>query len=549
MNEQPSQEKEIDPYMAELIASSTLAWIKEEGIVNEMGQPIRVDGDSDYFFLGDIYCDESDLIGARKPSQFGLSTWAILTEIHDAKFRNLNQIHTLPTQGDVRKFVPTKVDEIIERNLSIRTGMATMDLGAIGQKQFGSGFVYYTPTYSERTGFIITSDRNWYDEVDRSNQKSLKNYASRTEGQDSLKQERWLSTPTIPGFGIDKVWGESDQKHWRFTCGHCGRRQHMKWPDNVDMTKGEYICSHCGGKLDREWIRPKTRRHPAGTGKWEARFPGKPISGYWFTQMIAPWVTAKMLLKEYELNEREHTLDYFYNHKLGMPYVSGDSAISQALITRNCLGNKPHLEINSCAGVDVQLNELYVTIGIAEGVFALACLRHSEEYIRTGGKQGKSKWDRLSEVMQAYDIRYMVIDGGFTPNEVLAFAEKHRGRVWVNWYKDDPKHAKIVRFSDDDFNAAEKKTFEEEVTVLTERDRMIDFLLADLQKGGTRFFFDPQAPEIKQLVKHVETTYARTVTDRLGLASREWISTGKDDFLHSLIYYRIARMKQAQAEK
>lgn len=538
-------DQEIDQH---LIATSVLAWIRKEGIVNEMGAKIRVDGDSDYFFLHDIYADESDLIGARKPSQFGLSTWAILTEAHDAKYRNLNQIHTLPTLGDVRKFVPTKVNEIIERNPAIRGDMTSMDLGAIGQKQFGSGFVYYTPTFSESTGFIITSDRNWYDEVDRSNQKSIKNYASRTEGQDSLKQERWLSTPTIPGFGIDKVWEESDQKHWRFTCGHCGKRQHMQWPENVDMVKGEYICSTCGKELDKEWIRPKTKLHLAGTGRWEARFKGRPISGYWFTQMIAPWVTAKMLLKEHAECEKDHILDYFYNHKLGMPYVSGDSAISAGLILRNTLGDIPHLEINTCMGVDVQLNELYITLGTKEGVFALAAVKHDSEYLSSGGTSGKSKWDRLAELMNVYDVRYCVIDGGFTPNEVLAFAKRFRGRVWVNWYKDDPKHAKIVRFSDDDFNASEKKTFEEEVTVLTERDRMIDYLLAELQKGGIRFFFNQEAPQIKLLIQHTQTTYARSVTDRLGLSSREWISTGKDDLLHSTIYFRIARMKQEQTE-
>ena len=198
-----------------IIKGSTLAWLNEHNLVNEIGTPIRVDADSDFFMLGQIYADRHDKIAVRKPSQVGVSTWAILNEIHDAKYLGLNQIHTMPTLGDVRKFVPTKVDEIIDRNEVIKDGMRALDLSAVGQKQFGTGFVYYTPTYSERSGFIITSDRNWYDEVDRSNMKSIKNYASRLEGQDSLKQERWLSTPTIPGFGIDKIWAESSQNHWR----------------------------------------------------------------------------------------------------------------------------------------------------------------------------------------------------------------------------------------------------------------------------------------------------------------------------------------------
>ena len=193
-----------------------------------------------------------------------------------------------------------------------------------------------------------------------------------------------------------------------------------------------------------------------------------------------------------------------------MPYVSSHNDIGKDLILRNCLGDKPHIELNSCMGVDVQLNELWVAIGTEAGVFALAQLPETEE---------KSKWERLGELMEVYDVRYCVIDGGFTPNEVIAFANKYPGRVWINWYKDDPKKAKIVRFSDDEFHAKERKTFVEEITVLTERDRMIDYILDDLKKGVVRFFYYPESDGIKKLIAHTGTTYARIVKARISLRS------------------------------
>jgi phage terminase large subunit GpA-like protein len=31
-----------------------------------------------------------------------------------------------------------------------------------------------------------------------------------------------LSNPSIPGYGIDEAYLESDQRHWTLRCPHCG---------------------------------------------------------------------------------------------------------------------------------------------------------------------------------------------------------------------------------------------------------------------------------------------------------------------------------------
>ena len=127
-------------------------------------------------------------------------------------------------------------------------------------------------------------------------------------------------------------------------------------------------------------------------------------------------------------------------------------------------------------------------------------------------------------------------------------ASKFPGRVWVNWYKDDPKNEKIIRWSDDEFQRKQPEEEVSEIKVLTTRDRMIDWTLQDLKNGRIRFFFTPQSDGVRLLVEHTKTTYARTVTDRLGLAKREWYSTGKDDLLHALIYFRIALERKRMNE-
>lgn len=502
--------------------ASTLAWIEQNNIVNERGKPISFDT---HYFMRDIYTDRAKKLAIRKPSQIGVSTTFILRSIHDARYWGINQIHTLPSAGDVQKFVPSKVNEIIKANPCIRKGIDKANVDSIQQKQFGKGFLYYKGTIGSSETLMLTSDRNIYDELDRSDAAAIGNYASRLQGVDSLGEEWYLSTPTVPHFGIDAVFMKSDQKHWRFNCEKCKHRQYLDWYKSVDYKKKVYRCTKCGGTLTQKMIR---------SGAWEAKFPGREISGYWLNQMIIPWKSCAELIKEEEdiKADEQKPADYFPNHILGMPYLSADTMIQPGLIYQN-LVTKPHTEVNSCIGVDVQLNELYCILGNEDGVWGI---------MRIENTPGKTKWQRLREIMNIYDIKLAVIDGGFTPNEVIDFAKSMPFKVFVNWYKDDPKKEKIVRFGDDDF-AGKQKSFEETIKILTERDRMIDFLVAELRERKIPFIFSQMDEALIKLVDHVKTTYSRTVTDRLGLESREWISTGKDDYLHALIYWRIAMIK------
>ena len=525
----------------EQVRNSTYLWLLDKDIKNEKGRVIKVGPNSPHFFMKALYMDRSQEIVVQKPSQAGVSTWAILTQLHDARYWGINQIHTLPAGKDVNQFVPSKTNEIIKNNPSIKQGLDKKNVDAVAQKQFGNAFLYYKGTKGESDTLMLSSDRNWYDEVDASDQGKLQEYESRMEGEASLRQKRYISTPTMPGFGINLKFQNSDQKHWRFTCEKCGHEQHMEWPANIDMERRCYVCSNCGAKISEAIIR---------SGGWKAKYPGRKISGYQLTQMIIPWIKPGDLVDAYrdaELGRNEMTMEYFYNHKLGQPYVTASSQFPKNIVLQN-LTMQDHLETDSIMGMDVQLHELYAFLGNEEGIYGILRLRDTPEYIESQGREGKSKWDRWEEIMEAYNVRYCVIDGGFMPNEVMKYALKYQGRVWVNWYKDDPKKANIIRWADDDFKG-KRKSDEEEVKVLTERDRALDLLLQQAKMGEYRFFYHKDDEAVKMLIKHIETTYARTVTDRKGNISREWISTGKDDLLHAWVYFMIARIRKRKSEQ
>ena len=521
-----------DEALERMIMADTMIWIEQKKIVNEKKQLIDF---TTHFFLEDLYLDTADEIGVMKPAQVGVSTWAINVELHDGRYHGINQIHVLPSQEDVKLFVQSKVNPIIKENPTLHEAIKEEDADSVGQKQMGKAFMFYKGTRGKTSGIMVTSDVNWYDEYDRCDMAAIGNYASRQEGADSLKRKRWISTPTIPEFGIHEIFLKGDQKHWRFRCGECGAKQHMRWPESVDFDRRRYACLKCASTLTTDMIR---------SGAWEAKYPGRKRSTYWITQMIVPWKTAGDLIDEHAIHEKAGTLDYFYNFNLGLPYMRADGRMPASLIYKNLIEDEV-VELNSVAGVDVQLNELYVIIGNEKAVYGIAKVRDDDDYIKSEGSRGKSKWDRLGELMNVYDIRTMVIDATYRPNDVLEFAEKYPYRVYMNWYNEAPKGEKIVRWNDDSrFTDKKDLTFAEEIKVLTDRERMIDKTVDNLQKGRRRFVHAAADPNLVELVKHMKTMYTRTIETKQGTRKREWANTGKNDYVMALTYFEVALEKK-----
>lgn len=88
---------------------------------------------------------------------------------------------------------------------------------------------------------------------------------------------------TVEGYGIHKLFTESDQRRWVHKCPHCGYEQVLDYeknikqvnPDGIDQEARvvqpgtfQFVCQKCGKNLDRwydaHWVitKPgKGRRH------------------------------------------------------------------------------------------------------------------------------------------------------------------------------------------------------------------------------------------------------------------------------------------------
>ncbi|MDD2822819.1 MAG: phage terminase large subunit family protein [Candidatus Daviesbacteria bacterium] len=505
---------------------SVLHWILDNKVKNENGEPIEF---QDHRFMLDLYADRTPIQVIQKASQVGASTMEIIRTLHAARYWGINQIYTLPTGDDVLKFVQSKVNRIIKVNECIQEGVNPKSTDSIEQKEIGKSFVFFKGTFTEREAIMLSSDRNIHDELDKSKPEVVRDFASRM-GFSKIRSQHYFSTPTIPDYGINKLFDQSDQKHWRFNCPHCGFRQHMEWEKNVDEDRGIYVCQECKKEITPQQINE--------LGSWEARFPGRVISGYWISQMQVPWKTAADLIQE-RIDADDDT--YFYNFCLGLPYLAADQKIPQSLFMRNITEESADTsEEWNVMGIDTGKGSgkgNHCIIGNKKGIFWIGILTD---------KPGHDRFQQAADLIKFYDIRVVVIDGQPYTEEAWTLAKEFPYRVYLNWFKDDPKMLEVVRFFDEE--EGKDKELTDEVKVYSSRTRIIDDTISALRRGEIKFAMKVDSPNFKMLIQHAQTLYARNVTDKFGQTKREWANTGADDFFLALVYWQIALKKRNKYE-
>lgn len=110
----------------------------------------------------------------------------------------------------------------------------------------------------------IPVDRIVFDEIDEM-EPSMIDLARERLSHSEIKEEAYLSTPSIPDFGIDKLYNESDQRLWMTRCEHCGTETclEIEFPGCLLETVGGVIraCKKC-----KKEIFPRN-------GRWVAQYP------------------------------------------------------------------------------------------------------------------------------------------------------------------------------------------------------------------------------------------------------------------------------------
>ncbi len=471
---------------------SILKWIVDCGIVSEKGEPLDF---YDHPFLLDILTDWSPRMVVKACSQVGKSVTFNIKSLFACETFRWNIIYTMPTDDDVREFVGTKTNKILQENPQAFSGIQTDN---IERKEIDGRFIYFKGTVSKSAAISTSADLLIHDEASRSDQKQLNTYKSRTK--DSPYKGRWLfSNPTTEKDLLDQEWKKSDQKEWCVTCLHCEVEHFLVFPDSIDLIEKCYICRMC-----KEPISDDIRRG----GRWVAQNPNSEISGYHLSHLIATKISAAEIIEDSEGDQ-----EYFHNFVLGEPYNPGDLSVSRSLILDNWTPKDLHTG-NYFLGVDVGNIKHYV-LGSEKGVI----------------KVGRfSKWEDLDDMIAFYKPRVGVIDA--MPDNTMSkyYVEKYP-QIQMSFFHENTNNPQVIVW----WGENDKKGI-----VYSHRDRVIDQMLDYILNAKMLFGIETNK-ELLEYIKHFETLRRVKVVNPKGIERYVWESTtGVDHYVFATLYYYIA---------
>jgi hypothetical protein len=510
----PQERAEAEERLATIHTLSPPTWVIDEGFINENQKPFEFDK---HRFMIQPYSDMSPDQVIIKSAQVGWSVLAIIRSVHAAKFLKLNVIYVLPTRNATHDFVIPKVNPMLDRNPKLKALLRNTD--SVNLKAVGDRFIYFRGAFHRGEAISTTADLVVSDEHDISDQSVLTIYQSR------LQASEWgwfwrFSNPTLPGFGVDELWQESDQMHWIITCRHCGHRSYMDFErdevlgnhyvfivnDVKDHEEAWYACGGCHKDISND---------DRQGGEWHPKYPGRPRRGYWLNQLMVPWVSATKIIKQ----QNDMPIDVWHNFVLGKPYQASEFVINGDAVLRACnpgLANKTDVIIGCDSG-----KIKHWVMGNREGIFAYGTT---------------NSWLDIERLILTYNAT-AVIDAlpDFTIPERLA--RKYPGQVFVHYYVHDTKS----------MNVTAKKEGEEFGVLQSDRTKLFDDMAGRITSGKLRFFQTKEALTAKGgIIYHFENMYRIVEEDSRGIKRARWeTKTGKPDHLAHAAAYYVVGLSQA----
>jgi len=440
--------------LTELSKHNIIVFIEKYGIQNELGKKLDF---KDHRFMVEPYMDMSAKQVCLKAAQIGFSTMAILKSLWLCGAKGMEVCYILPTSGAVKDFVSSKVNRMIAGNPILSSW--TKDKDTIEQKHVNGHVISYRGSFVENAALMISVDLMIADEVSRSDQKVVEQYASRLQHSD-FKYEWYFSNPSVPGEVLDLKWKESDMKKWHIQCDCRSGDAVTKLTD--DGTKGWRVldescinymeeifeCPDCKTEITDE-MRRMGEWFPTQSVTTDGR---KPVfSGYW----IPVWLYPKIHVP-YIREQKKKSAEYFANFVAGLPHEVPGSRVDLSTIKKIVTDRANPQDGRVIIGADTGAGMVKYVIGNAKGIFYYAKDRN---------------YDQLKDIMRnKFPDAILMIDQGGDLIGNRELQEEFPGRVFLCYFNRPQAALRLVKWG----------TNEEQGKVVIDRERMIQLVVDEM---------------------------------------------------------------------
>ena len=459
-------------------------------------------------YLREPYRDDHPFQIEMKSAQMGCTSRAMLRVIYTARYKGYRGIlYLFPSRSDVTDFSKGRIDPLIQDNPDI-IGAWIKETDAANIKRIWNCFLYLRGMKSRSALKSVPADFIIFDELDEAPQTAV-DLAMERMSHSEYKEVLKLSNPTLPDFGIDAAFQQTDQRYWLLKCEKCGEYTCLEetFPDCLLEIDGRVIraCSKCKSEL-----------HPA-MGEWVAKKPSiTDKRGYHYSQLFSQFVEPAEILHLYRTttNMRE-----FWNLKIGIPWVEAENRLSVQEVLSLCGSDGiVSQDPGPCfMGVD-QGKDLHVVIGKKH-------LQKAGKIIHLGVYKD---WEELDRLMKNFNILRCVVDALPETRNARAFAERHKSKVFLNFYRE--------------FQKGFYKWNEGDLTVVCNRTESLDASHNEIMAG--QIILPRECEIVKEFANHLHNVAKKLEEDEeTGSKRYIYVKLGStpDHFRHAFNYECMAR--------
>jgi len=331
-------------------------------------------------------------------------------------------LYLFPTRDDVKDFSKARFDPLISGNPFIGSHVQSTDAQNI--KRIGQGFLYLRGARStkniggaKKSSSQLKSipvDRIIFDEMDEIEADMI------TLAEERISHSRngelmYLGTPSIPDYGIDRMYQMSDQRAWMIQCKKCGKEA------SLDIEFPNSILRRRDGTAYRACVYCQAEVYPRD-GRWIAQYPSrsKDMVGWWISQLNSTYVDPTRVLNLYE-DPPYGDLSEVMNSKLGRAYIPAENRLTESDVFAAC-GQEPMLMRHdgpTCMGVDVG-TKLHTVIAERK-------TRNTLKVVKVGRYDS---FNDLHDLARDFNVRSAVLDLFPEKRKVVEFAKNENFSVF-----------------------------------------------------------------------------------------------------------------------
>lgn len=403
-------------------------WLKEIDYRVNRSQPHNYDR---FPFQEQIVADMSPVQYIMKAAQVAMSEGMVKRVLYVAAHLGKVALYYLPDDNKAAKFSKTRVQARIDNIPYLKARKTgTYEKGLM---KVGDGQIFVLGMHSEANVISYAGDYVIRDEIDRSKQDHSEFVKDRIMASD-LQWDHALSQPSFPGYGIHKLFNDSDQHHWEIRCESCGTwnclerdfpQNFMEVPANLKKGFPEGAthyrgCVKCQAHLDMH------------NGKWVPWRETSQERGYNISQLYTlikrpnePNV-ATQIMKEYrKAQSSKRAIARFTISIIGSPSGGDDAKITDEVLD---LAEARYL-------YEVMGSGMFMGVDVGDILHIAIGMRLPGTRIQPVHFEKTERWARLDELWKRYNLAACVIDAMPYKDSAKKFALGHRDRTWIQYFK------------------------------------------------------------------------------------------------------------------